>query len=155
MLHGFVARALEALDPGGVDAHSTSLARHYREAEVWDKAAEHLTRSAETAAHRYAHAEAMAALQEADRYLQHLPAGDRDRRHLDLVLRQCDEVGRTHLALAELMPLRGDREGAVRHLQAAHRLFTALRVSCYVMRAEAVAREFQISLDPVSPRSSC
>jgi tetratricopeptide (TPR) repeat protein len=88
--HGFVARALEALDPGGVDAHSTSLARHYREAEVWDKAVEHLTRSAETAAHRHAHAEAMAALQEADRLLEHLPAGERDRRHLDLVLRQCD-----------------------------------------------------------------
>jgi DNA-binding SARP family transcriptional activator len=90
ILHGFVARALEALDPGGVGAHSASLARHYREAEVGDKAVEHLTRSAETAAHRHAHEEAMAALQEADRCLQFLPAGDRDRRHLDLVLRQCD-----------------------------------------------------------------
>jgi DNA-binding SARP family transcriptional activator len=90
VLHGLVARALEAVDPGGADAHSTTLARHYREAEVWDKAAEHLTRAAETAARRYAHAEAMAALEEADRHLQRLPAGDRDRRHLDLVLRQCD-----------------------------------------------------------------
>jgi DNA-binding SARP family transcriptional activator len=90
VLHGLVARALEAVDPGGADAHSTALARHYREAELWDKAVEHLTRAAETAARRYAHGEAIVALEEADRLLRHLPAGDHDRRHLDLVLRQCD-----------------------------------------------------------------
>lgn len=56
------------------------------------------------------------------------------------------EVGRTHLALAELMALRGDRGSAARHLQEAHRLFTALQVPRYIARADAVARSLQISL---------
>jgi DNA-binding SARP family transcriptional activator len=90
VLHGLVARALETIYGDRQDAHYAALGPHYREARVWDKAVESLTRFAETAAHRYAHAEALAALEEADGYVERLPAEERDRVHLDLVLRRCD-----------------------------------------------------------------
>jgi predicted ATPase len=74
VLHGFLAQALEARAPEGEEAHYAALGRHYREAEAWDKAVEYRTRFAETAVRRYAHAEAMAALQEADLSVQCLVA---------------------------------------------------------------------------------
>jgi tetratricopeptide (TPR) repeat protein len=56
------------------------------------------------------------------------------------------EVGRTELALAEVEHAQGDREGAGRHLRAAPRWFAALGVPRYIARAEAVTREFRLSL---------
>jgi hypothetical protein len=44
------------------------------------------------------------------------------------------EVGRTHLALAELAHDQGQREALTLHLSEAHHLFTALRVPVYVER---------------------
>jgi class 3 adenylate cyclase/tetratricopeptide (TPR) repeat protein len=44
------------------------------------------------------------------------------------------EVGRTHLALAELAQRQSDRAEVILHLSAAHHLFTALEVPVYVER---------------------
>ncbi len=43
------------------------------------------------------------------------------------------------------MPLWGNRAGAVRHFQAAHRLFIAFRVPRYIAQPEIVTKEFHIS----------
>jgi len=56
------------------------------------------------------------------------------------------EAGRTQPAIAELAHMQGDRETARDHLQEAHRIFAALRVERYVRRAEAIVREWQLSL---------
>src|SRR5205085_7845801 len=60
------------------------------------------------------------------------------------------EVGRTHLDLAALAHTMGDHEATTTHLQEAYNLFTALQVPKYVARAEQCAREFGVSLPPLS-----
>jgi tetratricopeptide (TPR) repeat protein len=171
VLHGLVAQALEARASGGEEAHYAALGRHYREAEAWDKAVEYRTRFAETAVRRYAHADALAALQEADRDVERLPAASRDRIHLDLVLRQCDILyylarladtvdallpergrldrlgdpdlaGRYHFQLARAYSLLGEREAAVDSAQRA--VAATMRSGDEVTRAKAhhvLARE--------------
>ena len=56
------------------------------------------------------------------------------------------EVGRTHLALAELGYVQENHEAAATHLQEAHQLFRALQVPKYVERAEQLAKEFRVPL---------
>ncbi len=58
------------------------------------------------------------------------------------------EVARTDLDLAALDAARGAPEAAARALGAAHRTFAELRVPRYVERAERLAREKDLSLNP-------
>ena len=60
------------------------------------------------------------------------------------------EVGRTHVAVAELAHAEGNAEAVATHLRAAHVLYTALRAPAYVERTEQLAREYGISLAPES-----
>ncbi len=57
-----------------------------------DKAVMYLTRFAEKAGGMYAHAEAVAALEEARVHAERLPAGEQDRPLLDLVLRRAESL---------------------------------------------------------------
>ncbi len=88
VLHGAVARAIESVYGGDLESHCGALAGHYREAEIWDKAVHYLARFAESAARRYAHEEAVGALDDALRYAERLPGEGQDRLILTLVLRQ-------------------------------------------------------------------
>jgi DNA-binding SARP family transcriptional activator len=87
LLHGQVAAGLEALYGPHGGAHLESLAVHYRDAQVWDKAVDALARLAVEAARGYAHTTAIALLDEALGHLARLPAGlSRDRRRIELQL---------------------------------------------------------------------
>lgn len=56
------------------------------------------------------------------------------------------EEGRTHLDLAALAHVLGNRQDVATHLTGAHSLFTTLRVPKYVDRTEQLAREFGVRL---------
>jgi hypothetical protein len=59
------------------------------------------------------------------------------------------EVGRTHLSLARLAEVRGDRERVTLHLTEAHHVFTMLRVPRYRTHTEALAASLGLSFtDP-------
>jgi class 3 adenylate cyclase/tetratricopeptide (TPR) repeat protein len=87
-LHATAGRALEALYAERLEEVYDLLAYHYAKTTVADKAVEYLTRFAEKAARSFAHAEVVEALQEALRHAERLPAAERDRCLLDVVLRQ-------------------------------------------------------------------
>lgn len=93
VLHGSVAAALEALCDGSPDSVADQLALHYAEAGDPDRGVRHLTRAAELAARRYAHARSVALLRDAVNSLDRLPAGlERDRRRVELVLRTAESL---------------------------------------------------------------
>jgi hypothetical protein len=52
------------------------------------------------------------------------------------------EVGRTHLALAELAQCQSQREAATLHVTEAHHLFTTLGVPAYVQRTVQYATRY-------------
>jgi hypothetical protein len=56
------------------------------------------------------------------------------------------EVGRTHLALAELAQQQGNREALSLHVSEAHHLFAALRVPVYVERTLRYASALGLTL---------
>src|SRR5262249_30278843 len=87
VLHAAAGQALEALYADRLEEAYDRLAHHYARTDEADKAVEYLTRFAEKAARGYAHAEAVTALREALSHAEHLPAEERDRRALDLVIR--------------------------------------------------------------------
>ncbi len=87
-LHAAAGRALEALYADRLEKAYDRLAYHYSKTEEAAKAVEYLTRFAQKAARGYALVEAVAALQEALVHVERLPVEERDRRRLDLVLRQ-------------------------------------------------------------------
>lgn len=91
-LHAAVGQGLEALYADRLEEAYDRLAYHYSKAEQTDKAVTFLTRFAEKAARGHAHAEAVAALQEALGHAERLPAEERDRRLPDLILRQARGV---------------------------------------------------------------
>ncbi|MFQ5946688.1 MAG: tetratricopeptide repeat protein, partial [Anaerolineae bacterium] len=91
-LHGAAGRALEALYADRLEVAYDRLAYHYSKTEQAPKAVEYLTRAAEKAARSYAHTEAVTALQEALVHVEWLPIEERDRRLLDLVLRQAESL---------------------------------------------------------------
>jgi tetratricopeptide (TPR) repeat protein len=62
------------------------------------------------------------------------------------------EVGRTHLALAELALAQDHREAVTLHLSAAHQLFTALNVPVYVERTTQYASALGLTFAaPIAP----
>ena len=87
-LHAAVGRALETLYADRLDDAYERLAYHYSRTEQVPKAVEYLTRFAGKAARRYAHVEAVRALQEALAHVGRLPAEEQERQILDLILRQ-------------------------------------------------------------------
>ncbi|MEA2602772.1 MAG: hypothetical protein QOF89_3764 [Acidobacteriota bacterium] len=84
-LHGGAGRAFESLFAGRLEDVYDSLAYHYSEAGVPEKAVSYLALLAEKAARGYAHAEAAKALREALSHAERLPDSERDRRSLELV----------------------------------------------------------------------
>ncbi|HJS59503.1 MAG TPA: AAA family ATPase [Vicinamibacteria bacterium] len=74
LLHGAVARALEALHAEDLAAHALALGRHYAASETWDRAWFYLAQAGTQAASRYAHREAVACFEKALSLTGHLPA---------------------------------------------------------------------------------
>jgi DNA-binding SARP family transcriptional activator/tetratricopeptide (TPR) repeat protein len=87
-LHAAVARTLEEVHAGRLDGVADRLAFHHARSQRPEKAVPHLSRLAETAARAYAHAEAIAALQEAITLLTHAGGAESDRRIVELALRE-------------------------------------------------------------------
>jgi tetratricopeptide (TPR) repeat protein len=93
VLHGSVAVALEALYEDSPDAVADRLALHYAEAGDPDRAVHHLTRAAELASRKYAHAQSVALLRDSVSWLDRLPAGpERDWQRIELVLRTAESL---------------------------------------------------------------
>jgi class 3 adenylate cyclase/tetratricopeptide (TPR) repeat protein len=90
--HRRVAELLESRFPEIVRTQPELVAHHYSRTEQADKAVEYLTRFAEKAAGMYAHAEAVTALEEGLVHAERLPAGEGDRRLLDLAVRQAESL---------------------------------------------------------------
>jgi class 3 adenylate cyclase/tetratricopeptide (TPR) repeat protein len=86
-LHAAAGRALEALFADRLEEAYPALAYHFPQAGDAPRAVEYLARSADWWARRYAHPEAVKALEEALRHAERLPAGERDRQTVELVLR--------------------------------------------------------------------
>jgi class 3 adenylate cyclase/tetratricopeptide (TPR) repeat protein len=91
-LHEAAGRTLETLYADRLDQAYDRLAYHYSRTDNAQKAVEYLTRFAEKAASMYAHGEAVTALQEALAHAERLPVDGRDRRRLDLVMRQVESL---------------------------------------------------------------
>jgi tetratricopeptide (TPR) repeat protein len=148
-LHAAAGRALEALYADRLHEVYDRLAHHYAHTDRSDRAVLFLTRFAKQATALSAHAEAVAALEEALAHAERLPDGpDRDRRLVDLVLRQARSLfflgrsqeglalllgqqsrlsaladpglaGRYHFLLARHLSLVGDQASAVQHAERA------------------------------------
>ncbi len=86
-LHEAAGAALEELYAGRLEEAYDRLAYHYSQTDRSDKAVHYLDRFAERAVRTYAHAEAAKALREALVHVERLPADERERRAVDLVLR--------------------------------------------------------------------
>jgi DNA-binding SARP family transcriptional activator len=74
VLHGAVARAIEALHTDALDVHAPALGLHYREGGVWDRAVMFLARAAAQAYSRSAYRDAAAWYEQTLGGLAHLPA---------------------------------------------------------------------------------
>lgn len=90
--HLQVAELLESRYPEIVQTQPELVAHHYARAEESEKAIMYLTSFAEKAAAKYAHAEAIAAVEEARAQAERLPAGEKDRRVLGLIVRQAQSL---------------------------------------------------------------
>ncbi len=86
-LHAATGRALESLYAGRLEEVCDRLAHHYSRTDVAPKAIEYLTLFAERAARMHAHSDAARALEEAFEHVVRLPAGEQDRRTVELALR--------------------------------------------------------------------
>jgi len=87
-LHAAAGHALETVYVDRLGEVYDRLAYHYARTEQAGKAIGYLTRLAEKAARGHAHTEAVRILDEALGHVERLPAAERDRRRLDLALRQ-------------------------------------------------------------------
>jgi DNA-binding winged helix-turn-helix (wHTH) protein/class 3 adenylate cyclase/tetratricopeptide (TPR) repeat protein len=104
-LHATVGRVLEARFAGRRDEVVDRLAYHYARTDDAAKAVAYLTQVADRAARGHAHAEALAALHEALPHAERLLPDGRDRRLIELILRQADSLrllGRIREALSLL-----------------------------------------------------
>jgi len=87
LLHRRVAEGIEALYAGDLDAHALALGLHYRDAEMWDPAAQYLGNAGFAARERAANREAVACFDEALRSLANLSeARGRSERVIDTIL---------------------------------------------------------------------
>ncbi|MBI4218518.1 MAG: sigma 54-interacting transcriptional regulator, partial [Chloroflexi bacterium] len=85
--HAAAGQALEALYADRLEEVYDQLAYHFSKTDKSAKAVDYLTRLARKAARGHSHAEAVAALEQALVHVDRVPAEERDRRRLDLVLR--------------------------------------------------------------------
>jgi class 3 adenylate cyclase/tetratricopeptide (TPR) repeat protein len=86
-LHAAAGRALERIYEGRLEEVYDRLIYHYPKTEETEKAVLYLTLFADSAARGYAHAEAAFALRQALEHALRLPAAERDRRLIELILR--------------------------------------------------------------------
>jgi DNA-binding SARP family transcriptional activator len=93
VLHGCVARALEALHGAEVDAVSSQLAFHYARANEPAAAVDYLTRFAENAARAFGLEEALVALSEASLLTERIPASERARWRVEIAVRKANCLG--------------------------------------------------------------
>ena len=112
LLHRHVAEALEAFVAVDRDPHALALARHYREAGVWDKAVASFRQAGAYAMSRAGYREAVACLEQALEALGHVAAGRETteiavdiRLELRTALYPLGEFGRTLAYLREAQPL--------------------------------------------------
>jgi predicted ATPase len=73
MLHKSVAEALEEVYDGDLESHYTTLAIHYREGGVWEKAAVYFHKAGKAAARRSANREAVVYFEQGLKALKYLP----------------------------------------------------------------------------------
>lgn len=116
LLHRQVAEAIETLHAGDLEPHHLALGLHYREGEVWERAAAHLRRAGLAAAARAAHREAVACFEQALLALERLPASPMT--HAEAIDLRFD-------ARNSLFPL-GEDERLYEHLRAAERVAEGL-----------------------------
>ena len=88
VLHGAIARALEAVYADRLAEVYDRLAYHYGRTDEADKAVLYLTRLADKAVGAHAHTEAVRILEEARAHVDRLPPAEQDRRRLELALTQ-------------------------------------------------------------------
>ncbi len=145
-LHAAAGRTLEARYPEPPGQINDRLAYHYAQTEESTKAVEYLTRSAERAARSYAHEAAVRALDAAVAHVDRLPAEVRDRRLLDLLLRQASSLfplGR----FQEILDLLLRHEERLERLNdpgvAAHYYFLVGRTYSFLGQDERVIRNAQ------------
>jgi DNA-binding SARP family transcriptional activator/tetratricopeptide (TPR) repeat protein len=93
LLHRAVARAIESRPEGRLDEVADELGHHFLRAGEVEKALGYLERFAEIATRRYALDAALGALRLAAEAAERLPDPARDRRRLDVVLRQAFVLG--------------------------------------------------------------
>jgi class 3 adenylate cyclase/tetratricopeptide (TPR) repeat protein len=91
-LHAATGRALEGLYADHLDKVYDRLAYHFSKTDNAHKAVQYLSRFAEKVAGIDAHAEAVAALEEARAHAERLPAEEQDRRLIDLVVREAHSL---------------------------------------------------------------
>jgi transcriptional regulator with AAA-type ATPase domain/tetratricopeptide (TPR) repeat protein len=91
-LHAAAGRAIEQLHADRLEDVYDRLAYHFARTRQSAKAVEYLTRSAEKAASRHAHVEAVAALEDALARVPELPPDRQDRLTLGLVLRLANSL---------------------------------------------------------------
>ena len=86
-LHRAVADAIETLRASAVDAHLSTLAAHYLEAEVWEKAVSYLARATGQAIERSAWKDALTFIERALEALRRLPETEQTKeKYIDLVI---------------------------------------------------------------------
>jgi tetratricopeptide (TPR) repeat protein len=90
--HRHVAELLERRYPEIVQTQPELLAHHFSRSEEDEKAVDYLTRAADKAAGIYAHAEAIAAIEDARRHAEQLPAERRDSVVVALAVRQAHSL---------------------------------------------------------------
>src|SRR4029450_12299087 len=73
LLHRQVGEAIEAVHAEDLEPHYAALGAHYREGEVWDRAASYLGKAGKTALTRFGFREAAAYFEQALAALTHLP----------------------------------------------------------------------------------
>jgi DNA-binding SARP family transcriptional activator len=126
LLHRQVAEAFEAVYAGNLEPHHGILGTHYREGEVWNKAALYLEKAGTAALLQTAHREATVLFEQALAALDHLPESrERTERALDLMgslrnalypigaLHRTVAIGRTGEVLARRI---GDKRRLARFL---------------------------------------
>ncbi len=104
IIHRRVGEGLERLFADRLDEHYASLAHHFRQGQVWDKAVEYAERAARRAQQTYAHKEALTYYGQALDILPRLGQGARwDRKRFELLL----EVERIYDRLGQREDQRG------------------------------------------------
>jgi transcriptional regulator with AAA-type ATPase domain/tetratricopeptide (TPR) repeat protein len=139
-LHVAAGEALERLYRDRLDQFYDRLAYHYSKARRADKAVEYLIRSARKAARRFAHAEAVAAFEEALLHAERLPADERNARLLEIVPRLARSLafglGRIREALGILLQQK-DRVEQLQNPLVAGRYYLLLANTYTLLEGEA------------------